>query len=146
MKLNEFGNKCFAVGEKVRVNGIDYRFKAIVPNSGEGCDLYSEGQERFKGFCGSCGGCGSTFPKGTVRGHFKLAKSYFRTSRGVFRIEERKGQQVAVSVTDSSCYYHIPKEIQGFKESIERYFYKLFDEEQNDEHRITLGNQCRTAG
>ena len=35
MKLNEYGNKCFAVGEKVRVNGIDYRFKAIVPNSGE---------------------------------------------------------------------------------------------------------------
>lgn len=129
MKLNEYGNKCFAAGERVRINGIDYRFKEIVPNSGDRCDLYAEGQTRVNGFCGSCGGCGGVFPEGTTRGHFKLSKSYIRTSRGIFKLDERNGEQVAVSVTDSGCYYHIPAEIQGIKKSIEHYLWELFGED-----------------
>ena len=74
MKLDEYGRKNFAVGDIVTVNGKKYRFKAIVPNSGEGCGLYSEGIERMKGFCGGCNGCGMAFPEGTTRGHFKLIK------------------------------------------------------------------------
>ena len=72
MKLNEYGDKCFAVGEVVKVDGKKYRFKKIVPNSGEGCDLYSEGKARLTGFFGKCGGCGGIFPEGTTRGHFVL--------------------------------------------------------------------------
>ncbi len=70
MKLNEYGFKCFAAGEVVKVNGKKYRFKKIVPNAGEGCALYAEGKTRINGFCGECGGCGGTFPDGTTRGHF----------------------------------------------------------------------------
>lgn len=72
MKLNEYGDKCFAVGEVVTVEGRKYRFRKTVPNSGEGCDLYSEGKARLTGFCGECGGCGGIFPDGTTRGHFVL--------------------------------------------------------------------------
>lgn len=72
MKLNEYGMKCFAVGEEVTVNGKQYRFVEIVPNGYNKCALYSEGQERARGFCGECSGCGSTFPEGTVRGRFEI--------------------------------------------------------------------------
>ena len=72
MKLNEYGMKCFAAGEEVTVNGKQYRFVEIIPNGYNKCALYSEGQERFGGFCGKCSGCGSTFPEGTVRGRFEM--------------------------------------------------------------------------
>lgn len=72
MKLNEYGLKCFADGEVVKVNGKKYCFKKIIPNVGEGCALYTEGKARITSFCGECGGCGGTFPDGTTRGHFKL--------------------------------------------------------------------------
>ena len=61
MKLNEYGDKCFAVGEVVKVNGKKYRFKKIVPNASNPCALYAEGQARVTGFCGECGGCGGSF-------------------------------------------------------------------------------------
>ena len=72
MKLNEYGDKCFAVGEVVKVEGKKYRFKKIVPNASNPCALYAEGQARVTGFCGECGGCGGSFPDGTTRGHFVL--------------------------------------------------------------------------
>ena len=60
-----------------------------------------------------------------------------KTSKGVFKLEERNEEQIAVSVVDNDIYYHIPAEIHSNKESIENYLNDIFKEESVESPAIS---------